>query len=397
MQQSLRVERLYKVFGHPDPASLELLEEGVTKDDFQERTGLHVGVIDANFTVRKGETFVIMGLSGSGKSTLIRLINRLLDPSSGRIWLDDREITGLSPKEMVRLRRQEMAMVFQSFALLPNRSVLENVTLGLEINGIAKQRRRDKGMQALTQVGLQSYASALPSELSGGMQQRVGLARALATEAPLLLMDEAFSALDPLIRREMQEELLQLKGERTILFISHDLDEAFHIGDRIAIMEAGRIIQIGDGYEVLNNPKDQYVRRFFKDLDTAKVLRASDIVIQHEPYMVDLQSNDLEPLLRELSNTNSNYAYIVNSERRYQGIVSAEKLQSLANQDGHMIRDAMIDGVKTIEAKTKVATFASQLAQAPYPLPVLNSQGRWEGILTPRQLLLKLYRKEEQD
>ena len=273
------VRNLVKVFGARPAVALQMLAEGLHKDEIFRRTGQIVGVQSASFEIRAGEIFVIMGLSGSGKSTLIRLLNRLLEPTAGEVRVDGQDVAAMDRRQLIDLRRRDMSMVFQSFALMPHRTVLENAAFGLEVAGMAKDRREQRAMQVLEQVGLAPFARKLPSELSGGMQQRVGLARALATDPSLMLMDEAFSALDPLKRHEMQGVLLDLQREhkRTIVFVSHDLDEAFRIGDRIAIMEGGRVVQVGDPHEIARNPANDYVRAFFRGVDLTRHLTVGDI------------------------------------------------------------------------------------------------------------------------
>src|SRR5690625_1852328 len=248
-----------------------------------------VGVNQASFEVKDGEVFVIMGLSGSGKSTLVRMLNRLIEPTSGDVWLGEENITKMNKEELRNLRRKKMSMVFQNFALLPHRTILSNAEYGLEIQGIEKQERQKKAEEALELVGLGEYLNKYPHELSGGMQQRVGLARALANDPDILLMDEAFSALDPLIRKDMQDELMELQQtvHKTIVFITHDLDEALRLGDRIALMKDGQIVQIGTGDEILMDPANRYVERFVEDVDLAKVLTAGHIMKRPERVAID--------------------------------------------------------------------------------------------------------------
>jgi glycine betaine/proline transport system ATP-binding protein len=275
MSDKLVVRNLYKIFG-PDPdEAMRLLEEGLTKDEIFACTHTTIGVQDADFAIGEGEVFVVMGLSGSGKSTLVRMLNRLIEPTRGQVLLDGEDVTAMNNKALIAMRRKRMSMVFQSFALLPHKTVAENTAFGLEVSGHNRAQQRSQALKALETVGLQTVADSYPDELSGGMQQRVGLARALATKAPILLMDEAFSALDPLIRTEMQDELvrLQQKDAHTIVFISHDLDEAIRIGDRIAIMEGGAVVQIGTPEEIVTNPANEYVRSFFHGVDISKVFR----------------------------------------------------------------------------------------------------------------------------
>lgn len=272
---------------------MELVKKGVDKDDIFKQTGMTIGVKDASFDIYEGEIFVIMGLSGSGKSTLVRLLNRLIEPTAGQIIIDETDITNLNDKELIDIRRQKLSMVFQSFALMPHMNIIDNVSFGLELSGIDKQSRYEAARSALKQVGLEHHEQSYPSELSGGMQQRVGLARALANDPHVLLMDEAFSALDPLIRTQMQDELLELQenSDRTIVFISHDLDEAIRIGDRIAIMQDGVISQIGTPEEIISNPANEYVRSFFQGVDVTSILSASHIV--KKVYLLLLKKRDL--------------------------------------------------------------------------------------------------------
>ncbi|WP_326838333.1 quaternary amine ABC transporter ATP-binding protein [Halomonas sp. 328] len=282
----IRVEGVTKLFG-PDPASaLARLEAGQGKAELQAESGHVLGVNDVSFALEPGEVFVIMGLSGSGKSTLIRCINRLIEPTAGRIFLEDpetgcEEITGASPERLRYLRRRHLSMVFQHFALFPHRSVRSNVAYGLEIQGVAAAERLRRAQEVLAMVGLGDWGDAYPQTLSGGMQQRVGLARALATEARVLLMDEPFSALDPLIKVTMQQELKKLQARlgRTILFITHDLDEAMRLGDRIAIMEDGAIVQLGTPEQILVNPRTDYVARFVEHADPTAVITAGTIAL----------------------------------------------------------------------------------------------------------------------
>jgi glycine betaine/proline transport system ATP-binding protein len=274
----LRAQRLTKVFG-PDPASvLPLLEQGMDKDEVLARTGHTVGLHDVSIEVARGETFVVMGLSGSGKSTLVRCLNRLIDPTAGTLELDGSDLLGLGLRALREVRRHRIGMVFQRFALLPHRNVIDNVAFGLRVQGVPRPERARRAAAWVERVGLTGYERALPRELSGGMQQRVGLARALCTDPEVLLMDEAFSALDPLIRREMQGELMRLQRElvKTVVFITHDLDEALRLGDRVAILKDGRLVQVGTPVEIVTRPADDYVRAFVEDVDRARVLRARD-------------------------------------------------------------------------------------------------------------------------
>ncbi|MFF0448622.1 glycine betaine/L-proline ABC transporter ATP-binding protein [Streptomyces sp. NPDC004609] len=275
----LQVEHLYKVFGRRPGDAVRRLENGADRDELR-ADGTTAAVIDASFTVEPGRTFVVMGLSGSGKSTLLRMLNGLLPPTSGRVLHDGRDLTALSPRELRAVRSTKISMVFQHFALFPHRSVLENAGYGLEVQGVDRPERDRRAAEALALTGLAGWEDSWPDELSGGMQQRVGLARALATDADLLLMDESFSALDPLIRRDMQDQLLELQKtlKKTIVFITHDLNEAMRLGDRIAVMRDGRIVQTGTAEDILVNPANDYVASFTQDVDRSRVLTAGAIM-----------------------------------------------------------------------------------------------------------------------
>ncbi|MDR7306849.1 glycine betaine/L-proline ABC transporter ATP-binding protein [Rhodoferax saidenbachensis] len=276
----ISVKNLYKIFGNNTAPAQNMLNEGFSKDEVFAKTGHVVGVNRVSFDVNQGEIYVLMGLSGSGKSTLIRLINRLVEPTDGMIIIDGQNIARLPQPELVKWRRKRVAMVFQSFALMPHRSVLDNAAFGLEMAGTERKEREKRAMEVLAQVGLHTYAAKYPHQLSGGMQQRVGLARALAVDPDILLMDEAFSALDPLKRVEMQTLMLELQREqkRTILFVSHDLEEALRIGNRIAIMEGGQLVQEGTAHQIITQPANAYVRRFFEGVDTSRYLTAADLL-----------------------------------------------------------------------------------------------------------------------
>lgn len=281
----IQIRDLTKVFGTKPEQALTLLREGLSKDEIFQRTGQVVGLSRVTFDVQAGEIYVLMGLSGSGKSTLIRLINRLVEPTSGSVVVDGQDVVKMRAAELVRWRRKRVAMVFQSFALMPHHTVFDNVAFGLAIAGENTRQYRDKVLGVLDQVGLKAYAEKYPRQLSGGMQQRVGLARALAVDPDILLMDEAFSALDPLKRTEMQDLMLDLQRDqrRTIFFVSHDLEEALKIGSRIGIMEGGNLVQQGTPHEIITQPADDYVRRFFKGVDTSRYLTAADLVDSAPP------------------------------------------------------------------------------------------------------------------
>jgi glycine betaine/proline transport system ATP-binding protein len=302
------IKNVTKVFGKYNNEIKNLLEENESKDEILSQTGSTVAVKDVSFSIDEGEVFVVMGLSGSGKSTLIRLINRLIAPSAGSIVINDQNVVDMSPKKLREFRRENFSMVFQSFALFPFKTILENAAFGLEVRKVDKAKRLKKAEEALSLVGLRGYENQYPSQLSGGMQQRVGLARALANDTDILLMDEAFSALDPLIRKEMQDELLQIQKnmKKTIIFITHDLDEALNIGDRIALMKDGAISQVGSAVDIVTNPANEYVKSFVKDINQSKVLRVKHIMEQD----MDLGTFNVQDAVDEETLLVDSYKYL---------------------------------------------------------------------------------------
>lgn len=384
------VQNLFKVFGADPDKALALYADGLGKDEIFERTGQTVGVCDASFSVREGEIFVVMGLSGSGKSTLVRLLNRLINPSAGSVLFGGRDIARMSSKDILDLRRRHVSMVFQSFALMPHLSVLDNAAFGLEIANVAKQKRRQRALAALDQVGLGAWADSYPSELSGGMQQRVGLARALANDPSVMLMDEAFSALDPLIRTEMQDQLLQLQEEqkRTIVFISHDLDEAMRIGDRIAIMEGGRVVQVGTPEQILNEPSDDYVRSFFRGVDISHVLTAGDVARKEQVTVIDRDGTGVRAALTRLGKFDRPYGYVVDKSQRFCGVVSVKSLESQLAAGGSRLRDAFLPDIDPIESDARIGDILSRVAESACGLPVIDQEGKYLGVIS-RALLLQ--------
>ncbi len=391
----LEVRGLTKVFGDDEKAALEMLATGATKEDVHEKLGVVVGVDNASFEVRAGEIFVIMGLSGSGKSTIIRLLNRLIEPTAGAILLDGRDLAQMSQRELIEVRRRDMSMVFQSFALMPHLTAIENAAFGLAVAGIPAAKRRKIALEALEQVGLAAYADRYPHEMSGGMQQRVGLARALANNPTIMLMDEAFSALDPLIRSEMQDELIRLQKtqRRTIIFISHDLDEAMRIGDRIAIMRDGRIAQVGTPYEILRNPADDYVRAFFRNVNIAKVLRAGDVAHYEAANTIIRVPGELEPALQQLWENEQFYGYVKCTADRYQGIVSRETLEREIRNRNPRFAHAFLPGIEPIRHDTLVHDILRRVAASECPVPVVDDDGVYLGAISKQALLETLDRE----
>ncbi|MGD6750801.1 quaternary amine ABC transporter ATP-binding protein [Streptomyces sp. BH105] len=335
----LEAEDLYKVFGRRPDEAVEKLRSGADREELRAE-GTTAAVIDASFTVESGQIFVVMGLSGSGKSTLLRMLNGLLEPTAGHVRFDGQDLTALAPKELRQVRSHKISMVFQHFALFPHRSVMENAAYGLEVQGVARAEREERAIEALRLAGLEGWEKSFPDELSGGMQQRVGLARALATDADLLLMDESFSALDPLIRRDMQDQLLELQKtlKKTIVFITHDLNEAMRLGDNIAVMRDGRIVQIGSAEDILVTPANDYVASFTQDVDRSRVLSASAIMAEPEDGydMADApakvhQDAQIIDLFTPCSTSEIPVA-VVNDDGELQGVVPRERLLAVLGE-----------------------------------------------------------------
>lgn len=399
-EEKLRVENLYKIFGPKPKTALKMLEEGKDKEKIFEETGMTVGVQNASFSVRKGEIFVVMGLSGSGKSTLVRMLNRLIEPTSGAVYVDGENISAMNLEELTEVRRKKMCMVFQSFALMPHMNIINNVSFGLELSGTDKAERYARAQDALEQVGLGQYAENYPDELSGGMQQRVGLARALAVDPDILLMDEAFSALDPLIRCEMQDELiaLQEKSQRTIIFISHDLDEAIKIGDRIAIMEGGRVVQVGTPEEILQNPADDYVRAFFRGVDPTNIINAGDIARNTQVQVIRHEGDGPKTALQRLRNYDRDYGYVMNRKKEFIGIVSQDKLIEVIEnpkKDSDDLSLAMISGVEPVRSTDSMQDILPEVSSKPYPVPVVNEDNKYIGVISKNIFLRTLHKTEE--
>lgn len=395
MAIKLEVKNLYKIFGeHPEKA-FKYIDKGVSKEALLEKTGLSLGVKDANLAIEEGEIFVIMGLSGSGKSTLVRLLNRLIEPSRGQVLIDGVDIAKIDDNQLREVRKKKIAMVFQSFALMPHMNVLDNVAFGMELSGMPLNERQEKALDALRQVGLENYASAWPDELSGGMRQRVGLARALAINPDILLMDEAFSALDPLIRSEMQDELVKLQSrhQRTIVFISHDLDEAMRIGDRIAIMQNGEVIQVGTPDEILNNPANDYVRTFFRGVDISQVFSARDIARRSQSGLLR-KTPGFGPrsALTLLQDEDRDYGYVIERGNRFIGIVSIDSLKTaLANGQG--LEQALMTQPEAVDANTPLSELLSPVGAAPCAVPVVDETQQYLGVISKGALLKALDRE----
>ncbi|MCP5223303.1 MAG: glycine betaine/L-proline ABC transporter ATP-binding protein ProV [Zoogloeaceae bacterium] len=400
MSEKLVVKNLYKVFGDRPREAMKLVEQGQDKATIFARTGQTLGVIDASFSVNEGEIFVIMGLSGSGKSTLVRLLNRLIEPTAGQVLINGRDIAKMNDIELRDLRRSEISMVFQSFALMPHLSVIDNTAFGLELAGMPEAERHARAMVALEQVGLAERAHSYPDELSGGMQQRVGLARALANDPQVLLMDEAFSALDPLIRTEMQDELVKLQAvdKRTIIFISHDLDEAIRIGDRIAIMEGGVVVQVGTAEEILRNPANDYVKSFFKGVDATSILSAADLARKTQVNIIDHQGMGVRSAIERLRSHDREYGYVVSPDQKLMGVVSLDSLQRAAKASPDAkLREAFLPEPHVLTPDTPISDLYEPLTQYPYGLPVVDEKGRYRGAITRNTMLEFLHAQNTED
>ncbi|KRK48700.1 betaine/proline/choline family ABC transporter ATP-binding protein [Secundilactobacillus kimchicus] len=382
MTAKVEVKNLTKIFGRRIPRAQQLLSEGKSKAEILEETGATVGVSRANFSVQDGEIFVIMGLSGSGKSTLIRMINRLIEPTEGEIAIDGEDLMTLDKNGLREVRRKKMSMVFQNFALFPNRTILQNVGYGLEVQGVDQDTRDKKAHDSLELVGLHGYDDQYPQQLSGGMQQRVGLARALANDAEVLLMDEAFSALDPLNRKDMQDELLELqeKMHKTIIFISHDLNEALRIGDRIMIMKDGVIVQTGTPEDILTNPADDYVERFIEDVDRTKVLTVANVMIR--PNTVNIDKDGPRIALRRMRDNDISSIYVVDNERRFVGFADADDVAALIQQGNRDLSSVVTKReVPITSPDTPVRDLMDQISSTPVPFAVLDDQKHLVGII----------------
>ncbi len=384
----IRVENLTKIFGSNPGRGLELLNKGKSKDEIFKKTRQSVGVADVSFDVEEGEILVVMGLSGSGKSTLVRCINRLIEPTAGNVVLDGQSLGELSARELREVRLKKLGMVFQNFALFPHRTVLANAEYGLEIQGVEPDVRREKAMNSLERVGLKGWENAYPKQLSGGMQQRVGLARALALDPDILLMDEAFSALDPLIRRDMQDELIALQEEmqKTIVFITHDLDEALKLGDRIVLMKDGKVVQIGTPEDILTNPANEYVERFVEDVDISKVLTAESVMKKSEA-VAHLKTDGPHAALRKMKSNAISSLFVVDRERRLVGVVSAEDTAELVKQGSKDLAPIINRDITSVHLDTPAIELFELLKDIPHPLAVVDENNKLKGVII-RGLLL---------
>ncbi len=383
----IQVKDLYKVFGDKPEGVMPMVKAGKSKDEILAETGHTVGLKEIDLEIKRGEIFVIMGLSGSGKSTLIRHFNRLIEPTAGEIIVEGTDVMKLNTKELEQFRRHKMSMVFQRFGLMPHYTVLDNVAYGLKIQGVDKSVREQKAVQWLETVGLKGYEEQYPNQLSGGQQQRVGLARALCTDAEILLMDEAFSALDPLIRSEMQDQLIELqhKLNKTIIFITHDLDEALRLGDRIAILKDGLLVQQGEPEEILLNPADEYVEAFVKDVNRARALTVETVMKEPEHRIT---AETIGEALKEMKKGAYIYGHVVDDSGSYQGTVTQEWLEEEAkggNADSTW-EEADLTETTTITSDAVLETVIPETLEADHPIPVVDEEGQLQGELSRSSL-----------
>lgn len=392
--EKIEIKNLFKIFGKNPQRGLNMLEGGLSKDDIFEKHGLTVGVADVSLSVKAGEVFVIMGLSGSGKSTLLRCLNRLHEPTAGTILIEGENITDMNSQEVRQLRREKIGMVFQNFALYPNRTILDNVAFGLEIKGVSKAERREKAAEVIDIVGLHGWEDSYPDQLSGGMQQRVGLARALASDPDILLMDEPFSALDPLIRKEMQQELLSLQAKlnKTIIFITHDLDEALRLGDTIAIMRDGKVMQMGCAEEILNNPKNDYVVKFTEDVDRSKILTAETIM--EDPKELIIAGKDgVNRALYKIERNGLSSVLVVDKENNFIGGLLPDDLAKAKKESLPLLELVDKDVPQTVPS-TPMRDLLDYVGDSDFPLAVVDEDNLLQGIIVRGSVIAALSRRE---
>ena len=394
----IKVEDLTVIFGKQKQGALKLLEKGLSKEEILKKTKCTVGVNRASFEIKEGEVFVIMGLSGSGKSTLIRCLNRLNNPTAGKVFINDHDITRETNKELLETRRAEMSMVFQKFGLLPHRSILQNAAFGLEIRGEEKEKREERAKQALETVGLNGYESQYPSELSGGMQQRVGLARALANDPEVLLMDEAFSALDPLIKSDMQDELLEIQDKlhKTIVFITHDLDEAIKIGDRIAIMKDGVIEQIGTAEDILTNPASEYIEAFVEKVDRKTIITAESLMFK-KFTVIEGHKDGPKVVIRKMRSSGMDMLPVVDEHKKFLGFVWLKEVLALGN-DEKTIEKVLRTETPSVYKSYTVEDMLPLITGTRFPIAVINeNEGRLLGLVTQTSLIIEATRFEREE
>lgn len=393
-EYKIQIKDLTLIFGKNKSAALKLLNEGKSKVEILEKTKCTVGVNKASFEVKQGEVFVIMGLSGSGKSTLLRCLNRLIEPTSGEVYVSGQNITKATNDELLTKRRTEMSMVFQKFALLPHRTILENAAFGLEIRGETKEHRLNLAQEALETVGLKGFEEQKPAQLSGGMQQRVGLARALANDPEILLMDEAFSALDPLIKTDMQDELLVLQEnlKKTIVFITHDLDEAIKLGDRIAIMKDGIIEQIGTAEDILRNPASDYVKAFVEKVDRKTIITAGSLMFT-KPTVVRADKDGPEGVLRKMRTIASNVLPVVDTQNVFLGFIWLPDVLKAEKKNLDTISSLIKSQVPSVYEDYTVEDMLPLITETKTPIAVIDENTKkLKGIVAQTTLIIEATR-----
>jgi len=391
MTTTISVTGLYKIFGDRPDAALDLLNRGEAKEAILEATGATVAVQDASFDVEEGEIFVVMGLSGSGKSTLVRLLNGLIPPTSGNILIEGQDVAQAKGEVLREIRRNTITMVFQHFALFPHWSVADNVAYGLKVKGMPVADRRERAMAVLDQVGLAPWADSLPGDLSGGMQQRVGLARGLASDPQVLLMDEPFGALDPLIRREMQDELIELQKtlKKTIVFITHDLNEALLLGDKIAIMKDGRFVQVGTAQDIVSNPADDYVQAFVADIDRGRVFTARDV--STDPVTAQLHTDSAEVALHRMETAQLDALYVLDGDT-VSGVVTHRDVSAALRRDGPgdtALEASLITDFTAVDQGTYLHELYGPAGNG-LPIAVTDAGNRLLGVVETQDVLAQL-------
>lgn len=387
----IQVNDLYKIFGPSPKRAIPLIKKGMSKGDILKKTGCTIAINGATFAIERKETFVVMGLSGSGKSTFIRCLNRLIEPTAGEILINGDDVMKMGMEKLREVRRYTMSMVFQNFGLLPHRSVVSNVEFGLEISNVDKDERRKKAMDAIKLVGLEGFEESLPAELSGGMQQRVGLARALANDPEILLMDEAFSALDPLIRTQMQDELLELQARlhKTIVFITHDLDEALKLGDRIAILGPdGRVRQIGTPEEILAEPADEYVKRFVQNVDRTRVITAG--TVGGHATTITYPREDLQAAMRAMERKGISSVFVTDSDRQLKGIVTIDDAVALQKKGEKDLAPIIKNDVYTTSPSTPISDLLATAIESRYPIAMVDESGHFQGAVSRAAIIAEV-------
>lgn len=385
----IEVQNIYKIFGSRPQRWLNEARQGISRDELLQRSGHTLGLRDISLSIEEGSIHVIMGLSGSGKSTLIRHFNRLIEPTAGTIRVDDVDVMALGTRELEQFRQQKMSMVFQRFGLFPHRCVLDNIAYGLKVQGLGRKEREARAMHWLEAVGLTGYERQFPHQLSGGMQQRVGLARALATDAEILLMDEAFSALDPLIRREMQDQLLQLQAQlnKTIVFITHDLDEALRLGNRIAILKGGELVQEGTPEDILLSPADDYVQAFLQDVNRSKVLNASHAC--NKPGVSLTTRTQPAHALEMMVKQAYQFVPVLDGKRLY-GVLTHRAAERALHEGARDI-SRHVETMATVPANAGLDEVLGHMLRSTDPLAVTDTDNEFLGVLS-RSKLVELLR-----